>query len=213
MPMSIPHPRLLAALLVLLLLAGALPVVIAGGGSDAEGGTVTELPGAPPPPTVSAADEARVRAALNDSATLAELLSGVPFEVRFIAHATHVGSNAFSAILAWSDPRDLTANWKVERCSGSRILEFVDPLAFVDVTRLAVTVDVESGALVVMGVIAPIPDVGESFDDLVNPRQVSDASQARVALHDTRTDDVLASGQLGKLPAAYRNCPPGLEDD
>jgi hypothetical protein len=136
----------------------------------------------------------------------------VEFDVDFVAHAPTHGPDAYSAILGWTQPLELAAQWKVERCSGSRVLEFSEPLLFVDVTRLAVTID-SAATLVVMGVIAPIPGADGSFEEMTNPRQATDSSRAHVVVRDSLGGDVLASGLLEELPSAYRSCPPGLEDD
>lgn len=207
--LKIHHPKLLAGAVLMLLLGGAVAAAVADNqGSDPDGGVVTLLP-VEPAPTVSAYEATRAETAARDSGAVDRLLGGQDWdaiEPAFVGVSGHPHAVAFRA--TWAVPVEARTTWLLLRCQGTRRYE--PEVTWQGVTQLRVVVDIDTGEMLGLGVVAPLDR--ESDRPTSSPVTVHQSGDSAV-LRDMATGAVIASGMRDDVVKQADQCPNGVSDD
>jgi hypothetical protein len=205
----IHHPKLLAGVVLAVLLGGAVAAAVADNrGSDPDGGIVTLLP-VEPAPTPNAEELAHAEAAARASGVVDRFLSGQTWqaaEPAFARVSGHAHAVAFRA--KWADPVEARTTWLLLRCQGTRRYE--PQVTWQGVTQLRVVVDIDTGEVLGLGVVAPLGR--ESNQSAESPIAVHLSGDTAV-LRDLSTREVIASGSRDEVVKRAEQCPNGLSDD
>lgn len=201
MKLQVHHPKLLAIFLLAIAAVTAVGLLFASGGDDKEI-TFTPIPVEETLPTVSNEELVKAMRIAKISGVIEKINDGQGWTHDLVYAEKIDGVEVVSFDATWETSVESSGPWVLYKCKSTRKL--TSYARWTNITRLAVTVNIEDDELVVYAPMGhrgnePVLEVGSHGD-----------REAKV--YDTASGDLLFEGTKDEL-SGFGMCPPGKEEE